>query len=129
MKSIDGVSDASAIRLLEIVPQKGTRYAGLSGSDLIGCGPTIVHGRPTVIGFVGPVRTDLAPVASRILYPFADTGQLEVLTVADLIPGLTLVAPFVTAEFGGPAAYGFRLGSTGDAPGYTICIGMVSPAG
>ena len=128
-KSIDGVSDASAIRLLEVVPQKGTRYAGLSGSDLIGCGPTIVHGRPTVIGFVGPARTDLAPVASRILYPFADTGQLEVLTVADLIPGLTLVAPFVTAEFSGPAAYGFRIGSTGDAPGYTICIGLVAPAG
>ena len=129
MKSIDGMSDASAIRLLEIVPQKGLRYAGLSGSDLIGCGPTIIEGRPTVIGFVGPVRTKLAPVVSRILYPFADTGQLEVLTVADLIPGLTLVAPFVTAEFGGPAAYGFRVGSTGDAAGYTICIGLVPPAG
>jgi len=128
-KSIDGASDASGLRLLDIVPQKGTRYAGLGGSDLIGCSPTIIEGRPTVIGFVGPVQTKLAPVVSRILYPFADTGQLEVLTVADLIPGLTLVAPFVTAEFGGPAAYGFRIGTTGDAPGYTICIGLVPPAG
>ena len=128
-KSIDGASDASGLRLLDIVPQKGTRYPGLGGSDLIGCSPTIIEGRPTVIGFVGPVQTKLAPVVSRILYPFADTGQLEVLTVADLIPGLTLVAPFVTAEFGGPAAYGFRIGTTGDAPGYTICIGLVPPAG
>ena len=128
-KSIDGASDASGLRLLDIVPQKGTRYAGLSGSDLIGCSPTIIEGRPTVMGFVGPVRTKLAPVVSRILYPFADTGRLEVLTVADLIGGLTLVAPFVTAEFGGPAAYGFRIGTTGDAPGYTICIGLVPPAG
>ena len=128
-ESIDGASDASAIRLLEIVPHKGTHYPGLSGSDLIGCGPTIVHGRPTVIGLVGPVGTDLAPVTSRLLYPFADTGPLEVLTVAEAMPGLTLVTPFVTAEFGGPAAYGFRAGSTGDAPGYTICIGLVPPAG
>ena len=128
-KSIDGTSAASGLRLLPIAPQNGTRYAGLSGSDLIGCSPTIIEGRPTVIGFVGPVRTKLAPVVSRILYPFADTGQLEVLTVADLIPGLTLVAPFGTAEFGGPAAYGFRIGTTGDAPGYTICIGLVPPAG
>jgi hypothetical protein len=32
----------------------------------------------------------------------------------------------MTAELGGPASYGFRAGTTGDAPGYTICIGFAA---
>ena len=67
-----------------------------------------------------------APVAARILYPF-DQGPLDTLTASGSVPGLTLIAPSVTAEFGGPASYGFRAGTGRDAPGYTICIGL--PAG
>jgi hypothetical protein len=114
------------IGLVGIVPQTGTLYAGLSGSNLVGCGATAVHGRPEVIGIVGPVGAASKPVTARILYPIAAEGQLEVLTAAGSVPGLTLVAPLVTAEFGGPAAYGFRAGTSFDAPGYTICIGLVS---
>lgn len=128
-ESLDGEPEASGIRLLPIAPQTGTLYPGLSGSNLIGCGDTFIRGRPTVVGFVGPVGTDLTPVASRILFPFADAGPLPVLTASGAVPGLALVAPFLTAEFGGPAAYGFRAGSGGDAPGYTVCVGLVSPAG
>jgi hypothetical protein len=80
-----------------------------------------------VIGIVGPAGSDLTPVISRILYPFADAGPLAILTAAGAVPGLTLVAPVVTAELGGPASYGFRAGSSADAPGYTICIGLVAP--
>ena len=36
------------------------------------------------------------------------------------------VAPLMTAELNGPASYGFRAGSTDDAPGYTICIGFAA---
>ena len=82
-----------------------------------------------MVGFVGPLATDLTPVASRILYPFADAGLLQAMTAAGAVPGLALVVPLLTAELGGPASYGFRLGSGGDAPGYTVCIGMVPPAG
>ena len=56
-------------------------------------------------------------MTSRILYPFADIGPLEILTAAGAVPGLTLAAPLMTAELNGPASYGFRAGSTDDAPG------------
>ncbi len=118
--------DPLGIELLDIVPQLGPGYPGLSGSDLIGCGATVIRGRPEVVGIVGRPDQSLVPVASRILYPFADAGPLEILTASGAVPGLTLVAPVVTAEFGGPASYGFRAGTDTDAPGYTVCIGMVA---
>lgn len=117
-------TDPLGVRLVDIVPQTEPGYPGLSGSDLIGCGATHVQGRPEVIGIVGPPEPELTPVASRILYPFADQGPLEVLTASGSVPGLTLLAPMVTAEFGGPASYGFRAGTGQGAPGYTICIGL-----
>jgi hypothetical protein len=119
--------DPLGIRLLDVVPQIEPGYPGLSGSDVIGCGATIIRGRPEVIGIIGRADQSLAPVASRVLYPFPDVGPLEVLTASGAVPGLTLVAPVVTAEFGGQASYGFRAGTEPDAPGYTICIGMIAP--
>lgn len=118
--------DPLGIRLVDIVPQIQPGYPGLSGSDVLGCGATIIRGRPEVIGIVGRSDQSLAPVASRVLYPFPDVGPLEVLTASGAVPGLTLVAPVVTAEFGGQASYGFRAGTEPDAPGYTICIGMIA---
>lgn len=118
--------DPLGIRLLDIAPQIEAGYPGLSGSDLIGCGATVIRGRPEVIGIVGRPDQSLAPVSSRILYPFPAAGPLEILTASGAVPGLTLVAPVETAEFGGPAAYGFRAGTEQDAPGYTICVGIVA---
>jgi hypothetical protein len=117
--------DPLGIRLLDIAPQLEPGYPGLSGSDLIGCGATVIRGRPEVIGIVGRPDQSLAPVSSRILYPF-DQGPMEILTASGAVPGLTLVAPVATAEFGGPASYGFRAGTESNAPGYTICVGMVA---
>ena len=117
-------SDPLGLRLVDIEPQTQPGYPGMSGADLIGCGPSRVLGRPEVIGIVGPPSQALAPVATRILYPFSDQGPLDVLTASGSVPGLTLVAPLVTAEFGGPASYGLRAGTGRDAPGYTICIGF-----
>ncbi len=128
-ESRNGGLEATAIRLVPITPQTGTRYPGLSGTAAIGCGGTFIRGRPTLIGLVGPDGTKLTPVASRILFPFADAGPLPILTAAGAVPGLVVVAPLLTAEFGGPAAYGFRAGSGGDAPGYTVCVGLAPPAG
>ncbi len=119
----DGISDTN-VGLLGIEPPNGTTYPGLGGSDLIGCGATHVLGRPEVIGIVGAADPGLTPVAVRILYPFPDQRRLEVLTASGSVPGLTLVVPVATAEFGGPASYGFRAGVGQDAPGYTICIGL-----
>jgi len=127
--SLDGASQAAGIRLLEIAPQTGAVYPGLTGLDQIGCGETVVQGRPDLIGIVGPVDGDLTPVVARILSPMADGGSLLTLTAAGAVPGLTLVTPLVTSEFGGPASYGFRAGSGVAAPGYTICIGSGAPAG
>ena len=117
-------TDPLGVTLLEITPQDASGYPGLSGSDLIGCGETLIHGRPEVIGIVGEPAESLTPVASRILYPMADDGQLEILTAAGAVPGLALAAPLMTAELGGPASYGFRAGTSEDSPGYTICIGF-----
>ncbi len=128
-ESRNGGLEATATRLVPITPQTGTRYPGLSGTAAIGCGGTFIRGRPTLIGLVGPDGTKLTPVASRILFPFADAGPLPILTAAGAVPGLVVVAPLLTAEFGGPAAYGFRAGSGGDAPGYTVCVGLAPPAG
>jgi hypothetical protein len=119
-------TDPLGVQLVDISPQTKPGYPGLSGDDLIGCGPTHVLGRPEVIGIVGATDHPLTPVAARILYPF-DQGPLDILTASGSVPGLTLIAPSVTAEFGGPASYGFRAGTSRDAPGYTICIGL--PAG
>ncbi len=127
--SIDGGSEPSGIRLLDLAPETDGLYAGLSGSNYIGCGATIIRGRPTVIGFVGPVDADLTPVTSMILFPLADDGPMSVLTATGAVPGLALAVPVLTAEFGGPASYGLRAGSSPDASGYTICIGLVQPGG
>jgi len=126
---IPGIAPAPGIRLLKIGAQTGTLYPGLGGAILIGCGTAVVGGRPEVIGIVGPVDQDLTPVASRTLVPMADSGPLPTLTAAGAVPGLALVAPVLTAEFGGPASYEFRAGSGVAAPGYTICIGSGAPAG
>jgi hypothetical protein len=126
--SIDGGAATSGVRLLDIVPQTGGVYAGLGGSSLIGCRDTLIRGVPSVIGFVGPETSDLAPVTATLQFPIADDGPLPVLTAAGAVPGLAIAAPVLTAEFGGPALYGFRAGSSADAPGYTICIGMAPPA-
>jgi hypothetical protein len=127
-ESLDAASQAAGIRLLEIAPQAGADYPGLRGRHLIGCGETVIRGRPTLVGVVGPVGMDLAPVTANLLFPFADSGPLPVLTASGAVPGLALVSPVLTAEYGGPAAYGFRAGSGGDAPGYTICVGLTLPA-
>jgi len=121
---IQGGPGPSEIRLLEIVPATAGTYAGLSGSNLIGCGATLIRGRPTVLGFVGPETSSLSPVTSTIQFPFADVGPMPVLTAAGAVPGLALAAPVLATEFGGPASYGFRVGASADAPGYTMCIGM-----
>ena len=63
-------------------------------------------------------------MTSQILYPFSDVGPLEILTASGAVPGLTLATPLMTAELNGPASYGFRAGMSGEAPGYTICIGL-----
>jgi len=120
-------TDPMGLRLVDIQPQTEPGYPGMTGGNLIGCGATHVKGRPEVIGIVGTPSQALAPVATRILYPFSDQGPLDVLTASGSVPGLTLIAPLVTAEFGGPASYGLRAGTGRDAPGYTICVGL--PAG
>lgn len=122
--SLDGTPGPSSLRLLDVAPQTGRGYPGLDGSNLIGCGSSIIHGRPTLIGMVAPAGTALSPIAARILFPLADTGSVGVLTASGSVAGLTLISPVVTAEFGGPAAYGFRAGPGGDGPGYTICVGF-----
>lgn len=110
-------------------PENWALYEGFDGSNAIGCGRTGIRGRPTVIGFVGPDDAVLTPVSSTMLFPFSDAGPLPVLTASGSVPGLTIVAPVLTAAFGGPASYGFRAGTTDAAPGYTVCIGLVAPAG
>ncbi len=110
-------------------PENWALYEGFDGSNVIGCGKTGVRGRPTVIGFVGPGDAVLTPVSSTMLFPFSDAGPLPLLTASGSVPGLTIVAPVLTAAFGGPASYGFRAGRTDAAPGYTVCIGLVAPAG
>jgi hypothetical protein len=121
---LDGTTPEAGLRLLDIAPPTGTQYPGLSGSNLIGCGSSIIRGRPTLIGIVAQGGTNLAPVVARILYPLADTGPVGVLTASGSVPGLILISPVITAEFGGPAAYGFRAGPGGNGPGYTICVGF-----
>ncbi len=119
-------TDPLGVTLLDITPQTEPGYPGLSGSDLIGCGETIVLGRPEVIGIVGDPDADLSPVSARMQYPFTNNGPVGLLTAAGVVPGLTLVTPLLTAELQGPAAYGFRVGTAGDTPFYTICIGLTA---
>ncbi|MBA3876206.1 MAG: hypothetical protein C0498_04590 [Anaerolinea sp.] len=123
----DGGPAPSGIRLLDIAPGTGAVYPGLGRSKLVGCGETLIRGAPSVIGFVGPETASRGPVTSTILFPLADDGPLPVLTAARAVPGLAIVAPVLTTEFGGPALYGFRAGSSADASGYTVCIGMAAP--
>ena len=128
-ESLDGTSQTASIRLLDMTPQTGSQYPGLSGSDLLGCGDTIIDGRPTLIGIVGPPGQDLTPVIASILYPLADTGRLRILTASGAAHGLVLISPVAATEFEGPAAYGFRAGTGPKAPGYTICIGLATDGG
>ena len=105
-------------------PESGVLPTGLHTSPTIGCGDIVIPAGVAVVGIVGPRDVDLAPVTSTILFPLADGGPLPILTASGAVPGLAVAAPVLTAELGGPAAYGFRAGSNPDAPGYTLCVGL-----
>jgi hypothetical protein len=99
-------------------------YPSAGGLTTVGCGDGIIPNGATVVGFVGPSTTRLAPVNAAIQFPLADAAPLLVLTASGAVPGLAVAAPLLVASFDGPAAYGFRAGSGQDAPGYTICVGL-----
>jgi hypothetical protein len=124
----DGGSAGSPIGLLDMGPEPGTFYAILNRTNVMGCRDVVIPAGATVVGFVGLEAADLAPVTSTIQFPLADVGPMPVLTAAGAVAGLAVAAPALTAELGGPASYGFRAGSSPDAPGYTVCVGLAAPA-
>ena len=113
------------MRLIEIEPATGSVYPGLSGTDLLGCGPTPIEGRLEVIGVVGgggPVY-GLGPFDMPLLDPPEHARTLDAWMARDAVPGLTLVVPFGSAAFAGRASYRFGHGSDPYRLTYAVCVG------
>ncbi len=90
----------------------------------IGCGGTVIEGRPGILGFTYPTGQHASTVKGRILRPFLRRDDQVLMTATLGVPGLILAAPARTATL--PAAtYEFRL--VGDASeSFTLCLGMAS---
>jgi hypothetical protein len=111
---------ADMIGLVPLRP-KGAIYPISTG---IGCGGTVIEGRPGILGFTYPTDQQASTVKGRILRPFLRRDDQGLMTANPGVPGLILAAPARTSTL--PAAtYEFRL--VGDASQiFTLCLGMAS---
>ena len=90
----------------------------------IGCGGTVIEGRPGILGFAYPADEYASTVQGRILRPFLRRDDQVLMTAAFGVPGLVLAAPARTSTL--PAAtYEFRLGGDADQV-FTLCLSMAS---
>jgi len=113
--------DGAAIERVPLRPDDAT-YPISTG---IGCGGTVIGGRPGILGFAYPSGRYASTVSGRILRPFLRRDDQVLMTAAFGVPGLILAAPARTSTL--PAAtYEFRVGGDGVAEVFTLCLGMAS---
>jgi hypothetical protein len=108
-----------AIELVPLRPESA-EYPVSSG---IGCGGTVIGGRPGILGFAYEGEQYATSVKGRILRPYLRRDDQVLMTSALGIPGLILAAPARTSTL--PAAtYEFRVGRADAADVFTVCLGM-----
>ena len=117
---LEGGPRSAAIRLLRIKPDLDPPYPAATG---VGCGGTVVEGRPGILGFAYPADHYAATATARILLPFPRRQDQVVLTAAFGVRGLILVAPARRPTLSG-ASYVFTVGKGIDAQDYALCLGM-----
>ena len=117
---LEGGPRGAAIRLLRISPEPETAYPAPSG---VGCGGTVVDGRPGILGFAYPADHYVTAAGARILLPYLRRDDQVMMTAAFGIPGLILVAPARSPTLAS-ATYRFTVGNGEDTQSYAICLGM-----
>jgi hypothetical protein len=108
---------SAVIRMIPLRPEAD--YPADSG---VGCGGTLIAGRPQVLGFAHPIDQPPDRVEARIRRPYLRVGPV-VLNTALGLPGLALVAPARASEIA-EANYEFVVTSGETATSYAICHGM-----
>lgn len=119
---LEGGPRSAAIRLLRIKPELDASYPAATG---VGCGGTVVEGRPGILGFAYPADHYAATATARILLPFPRRQDQVVMTAAFGVRGLILVAPARRPTLPG-ASYVFSVGTGNDAQDYALCLGMAA---
>jgi hypothetical protein len=119
---LEGGPRSSAIRLLRLRSETEPSYPARTG---VGCGGTVIDGRPGILGFAYPADHYASMADARILRPFLRRANVVLLTAAFGVRGLILVAParYPTLP---ESTYRFTVGDGGDAQTYTVCLGMAA---
>ena len=111
---------SSVIRLLRLRPEIEAAYPAPTG---VGCGGTVVDGRPGIIGLAYPADRYASRASARILLPFKRRANQVVFTAALGLRGLVLVAPARSPTLAA-ATWRFTVGAGRDAVVYALCLGM-----
>lgn len=110
---------SAVIRLVRLQPDG----AGYPVAGDIGCGGTVIDGKPAILGFAYPDDHYATTARARILLPFPARNDRIIMTAAFGLPGLILVAParrpILTA-----GTYRFTVGEGDQARDYALCLGM-----
>jgi hypothetical protein len=123
-ESLQGSPQSVAIRLLRPGVDAAT---GFPARDQIRCDGVRVDGFAGVVGVAYPASAPPPSVSVRVLYEFSRSEEQPILTAADDVPGLVLVAP--AGELAPTStAYRLRVGDDASQPGSTVCL-WTAPAG
>lgn len=116
---LEGGPRDSRIRLVRLRPE-GADYPAQSG---VGCGGTVIAGRPAILGLGYPADTYETRVSARIRRPFLRSQEVVLMTAAFGVPGLVLVAPARSRDIH-DATYEFVVGEAPHSTTYVLCHGM-----
>lgn len=115
---LDGGPRSVAIRLLRPTPDDVT---GFPARDQVRCDGVRVDGLAGIAGVAHPVDAPPSKVTARVLFEFSRSEEQPILTAADDVPGLILVAPAGDMALTS-SVYRFRVGDDATVPGSTVCL-------
>ena len=119
-------SRSAAIRTLDLRPGAGP-VAGEAypASTGVGCGGSVVDGRPGILGFSYPTDRYATEVRARILLPFLRRDDTVLLTAAFGVRGLILAAPARVPALPN-ATWRFTVGGGATSQTHVLCLGMAT---
>lgn len=118
------LADGLSAGLIEFVPLS-PETAAYPVSTGIGCGGTVIRGRPGILGFAHAAEHYASRVTGRIVRPFLRRDDQVLMTAALGVRGLVLAAPARISSL--PAAnHEFTVHADDFAEVYSLCLGMAA---